>query len=289
VHNHIPLDPTVKAVLFVQKTASPSEAELGDSILYTVTVKNSSTSAIPGVVETDQLPAGFRYIEGTSRLNGARIADPAGGAGPVLTFAIGSLNAGEERRISFRARIGVGAQQGDGVSRAYAASGAVRSNEARAAVRVQGGAFSDKAIVLGKVYVDCNADRLQNIGEPGIPGVRLYIEDGTFTVTDGEGKYSFYGLSARTHVVKVDTTTLPAASKLVPLSTRNAGDADTVFLSAKFNGLHRADFAEGSCTPSILDEVRTRRERVNRTAEPLAAPAREANDNNTSSNSGPSK
>ena len=33
----------------------------------------------------------------------------------------------------------------------------------------------------------------------GLSGVRLYLDDGTFAVTDADGQYSFYGISPRTH------------------------------------------------------------------------------------------
>ena len=42
-----------------------------------------------------------------------------------------------------------------------------------------------------------------------------------FAITDEEGKYSIYGLSATTHTVKVDVTTLPGGAKLEALTHRH--------------------------------------------------------------------
>ncbi len=100
-------------------------------------------------------------------------------------------------------RVGPGALQGDGVNRVqatYTANGVTTvSNVATAKVQVIGGVFSSRAYILGKVFLDCNANGTQDRGEIGMPGVRLFIEDGTFVMTDGEGKFSFYGLpTART-------------------------------------------------------------------------------------------
>ncbi|MGP4848955.1 hypothetical protein ACTXGQ_32980, partial [Marinobacter sp. 1Y8] len=58
-----------------------------------------------------------------------------------------------------------------------------------------------------------------------------------------EGKYNFYGVSAKTHVLKVDRTTIPRETELVTQSNRNAGDAGSRFVDLKYGELHRADFA----------------------------------------------
>jgi hypothetical protein len=60
---------------------------------------------------------------------------------------------------------------------------------------------------VGKVFTDCNRNGGQDAGELGVPGVRIYMEDGNFVVTDREGKYNFYGIKPITHVLKVDNTT----------------------------------------------------------------------------------
>ena len=45
--------------------------------------------------------------------------------------------------------------------------------------------------VVGKVYNDCNRNGIQDKGELGVPGVRLYMENGSYVITDREGKYDF--------------------------------------------------------------------------------------------------
>jgi len=54
---------------------------------------------------------------------------------------------------------------------------------ASATVKVVGGVFTTRGIIFGKVFVDKNRNRVQNRGEDGIPGVRIWLEDGTFAVT----------------------------------------------------------------------------------------------------------
>ncbi len=133
------------------------------------------------------------------------------------------------------------------------------SPEATARVLVSaGGVFDVHACVVGKIFVDCNGNRVQDPGEPGIPGVRLYFEDGTNLTSDENGNYSLCGLRPVTHALKVDPVTLPAGSRLVVLSSRNAGDGASLFVDLRDGELHRADFAEGSCTEKVMEDVRRR-------------------------------
>jgi large repetitive protein len=139
----------------------------------------------------------------------------------------------------------------------------IRSNTAQFKVTVQGGVFSNDGCIVGKVYVDCDGNHVQNnesgSRELGIPGVRLVMLDGSFVITDNEGKYSMCGVKPQTHVIKVDRSTLPKGSRLLPSSNRNAGVGDSLFVDLKGGELARADFIEGSCTPEVLDQVKARR------------------------------
>jgi len=193
-----------------------------------------------------------------------------------LGFTLGPIAAGGQVVLSYRVRVGVGSQQGDGVNRATAVGcgvvagclvpgtldpvgGAIVSIEAQYRVRVTGGVFASEACVLGKVFVDCNRNSLQDDEELGIPGVRLYFSDGTFAITDVEGKYSYCGIEPRSATLKVDGSTLPRGSALTTSSNRNLGDADSLFLDLKNGELHRADFIEGSCSNRVIEQVKARR------------------------------
>ena len=255
----LPLDATHLLGLFAQKTAARDVVEMGDFLDYTIKVKNTGAGALGNVIVNDILPAGFSYFAGTARLEGKSLADPKGAKGNGISFAIGTIEGGKIATLTYRVRVGPGALQGDGVNRATANSGAVRSNQASARAIVQGGVFSDRAYIVGKVFTDCNRNRVQDNGELGIPGVRMYLEDGTFVISDSEGKYSFYGVSPRTHVLKLDTTTMPKGSELINLSNRNVGDAGSQFVDIKNGGLHKANFADGSCTKAVLEQVKARR------------------------------
>ncbi|MEW6156818.1 MAG: SdrD B-like domain-containing protein [Verrucomicrobiota bacterium] len=247
--------------LFVQKDVSRREAEIGDVLDYTIRIRNVSGSTARDLVLVDHLPAGFTLIKESVRLDQSRRGDPERMAGARLEFALGALADNTTVTLAYRVRVGPGALQGDGVNRAQALAAGIESNVATAQVKLTGGVFTDRGVVIGKVFVDVNHNRVQDAGEPGIPGVRLYLEDGTFVITDSEGKYSLYGLSPRTHVLKVDATTLPVGSRLDPISTRHAGAGQSRFIDLRPGELHKANFAEGSATPEILRQVEERRAR----------------------------
>ena len=263
INNHIPLDKKlVSGALLVSKTGNKTVAELGDSVQYTIRIRNTTALPISGIFLGDTLPAGFRYILETARLGGVVIPNPAGGIGRDLSFDIGTIAGNATAELTYFVRLGVGSQQGDGINRAFTTA-PVRSNVATFKVSVQGGVFSNEGCIIGKVYVDCDGNAMQNSSggsrELGIPGVRLIMLDGTFILTDSEGKYSICGIKSQTHVIKVDRTTLPKGSRLVPSSNRNAGVGDSIFVDLKGGELGRADFIEGSCSPEVLDQVKARR------------------------------
>ena len=261
--NHIPLDKIlIPGALLVSKTGDKTVAELGDSVQYTIRIRNTTLLPISAIKLNDLLPAGFRYILGTARLGGVAIPNPAGGVGRDLTFDVGTIAGQATAELTYFTRLGVGSQQGDGVNRAQTTV-PVRSNVALFKVTVQGGVFSNEGCIIGKVYVDCDGNAVQNntggSRELGIPGVRLVMLDGTFILTDAEGKYSICGVQPQTHVVKIDRTTLPKGARMVPSSNRNAGVGDSLFVDLKGGELARADFIEGSCSPEVVDQVKARR------------------------------
>ena len=267
----IPVDAGAISGLFIQKTALRAAAEIGEFADYIVTLNNNTGVVLDrtDVLATDTLPAGFTYVAGSARIDGKPIADPIGRGGPRLTFNVGHMTVAQQIKLTYRTRVGPGALQGDGVNRViatYRLGNNVNlyseSNTATAKVNVVGGVFTDSAYIVGKVFTDCNKDRIQNDSEVGVPGVRLYLEDGTNIVTDSEGKFSFYGVSPRTHVLKIDRTTLPAGltdRDLIDLSNRNLGKGDSRFVDIKNGELQKANFAIQSCTDNVMAEVSLRR------------------------------
>ncbi len=280
VHLDIPLDADPRAGFFIEKTASRKTVELGEFVDYQVKIKNVSGQLLGRIRVTDQLPAGFAYLRGSARLDsggarfdGSALPEPEGGVGPVLVFNVGSIDDAAVRVLSYRVRVGPGALHGDGVNRAQATSAGPLpklSNQSRAKVQVLPGVFGERGFLLGNVFADCNNNREQDEGEPGIAGVRLFLEDGTHVTTDRLGRYSLYGLKPRTHVLKLDRTSLPfsvgpqGAAQLALLTNRNAGDAGSRFVDMKNGELQRADFALAPCSDGVRLAIAARAQTVAR-------------------------
>lgn len=266
----IPIDPEVdntNSSLFVKKVASNKTAEIGEFEEYTVNVANRGTADSTNVSITDTLPRGFIYVQGSMRVDGKKVEDPLGGKGPYLTLGLGTLTPNKEVKVQYRVYIGPNALNGDGINRVRAKDAkGVESNEASAKVEVTPGMMISDGFIVGKIFTDCNRNSVQDAGEIGVPGVRIYLEDGSYVITDSEGKYDFYGISAKTHVLKVDRTTLPIGSELVLINNRQAGDPNSRFVDLKRGELHRADFAiaegVGQCSESLIERVLERKKRI---------------------------
>ncbi|HEX8832658.1 MAG TPA: SdrD B-like domain-containing protein, partial [Abditibacteriaceae bacterium] len=267
----VPLDGSAPGGLFAEKTASRQVVGLTDVLDYRITVRNLSGVRQTNVTLVDDLPRGFVYLTGSARRtitaagNAAAtvLPDPVGGVGPRLQWTLVDLNVGDEFVLSYRVRIGAGALSGTATNRAVAQGqtlfGATVSNTATATVRVQPNLFLGRGVLIGKVFVDANNNRLQDEGEDGIPGVRIVLENGTYAVTDSEGKYSIYGLSPSTHVVKLDTTTMPAGARLSPLSHEHALSGSSSFVTLKAGELEKVNFAANNATPELMRQVHERR------------------------------
>jgi uncharacterized repeat protein (TIGR01451 family) len=86
-------DPTrvtiVSAPAFlVQKTSTdltgdPNVLLAGETLRYTITVKNTGTDNATNVVLRDQVPVNTPYVAGSTTLNGAAVAD-TGGLSPLV-------------------------------------------------------------------------------------------------------------------------------------------------------------------------------------------------------------
>jgi uncharacterized repeat protein (TIGR01451 family) len=235
-------------------------------VQYTIKISNANNTILAGASVHDSLPAGFRYIPGTLRINGARAADPTG-VGPQLQISLPAIAAGATAEVTYFVRLGVGAAQGDGINRAQVFVGArSKSNVASAKVKITGGVLGTDACIIGKVFIDCDGNHMQNGGvgsnELGVPGVRIVMETGAYAVTDSEGKYSICPVTPHTHVVRVDSRSLPKGAALLPSSNRNAGDGLSMFADVKNGDLFRADFIEGSCSAAVVNDVKERRKRA---------------------------
>ncbi len=285
----IPLDPLANGVLFAQKTVDRKVADIGDFVNYQIEITSQAINTVQNLQVFDELPFGFEFVEGTARIDGDTLANPDGGVGPSLRFLVGDIEPGGKKILTYRVYIGPGADRGDGINTALVQSDELvikTSNEAKVEIEVRGGVFSDEALIVGKVFLDCNEDNMQDPSELGIPGVRLYLENGNYVVTDAEGKYSFYAIKPNKHVIKLDNYSLPEGSKLKVLDNRHAFDPSSRFADVKKGELHRADFAVCECTAEVYQEIQRRANLLSSDTDVISSSLMQSFSVNESSNRG---
>ena len=142
--------------------------------------------------------------------------------------------------LTYVVEVTPGAREGRAVNNAWVSGqGVATSNRAQAVVFVQDDLLRNFGTIVGQVLAGpCN--------EPGLPvsGVRVLLEDGTFVLTDEQGRYHVEGLQPGAHVVHLEVSTLPR--DLEPLAcernNRFAESSTTQFVELQGGSLWRADF-----------------------------------------------
>ncbi|MBJ6748905.1 OmpA family protein [Geomonas anaerohicana] len=244
----IPIDPKI-GTLWLRKSASKSVVSAGDYLSYDVTLQNPDTvGTVFNAVVTDRLPSGFRYQKGSARLNGAPVADPAIATdGSTLTFNAGTLPPKGSALIRYVVVVGAGAKPGTAVNTAVASTNPpVSSLPATAAVTVQEPFLQSRNIIMGRVFVGaCGENPADN--KKGMEGVGIYLEDGTFVVSDKLGMFHFEGVASGTHVVQLDIDSVPEGYQVQQCekNSRFAGRAYSQFAELQGGTMWRTDFYLG--------------------------------------------
>jgi uncharacterized repeat protein (TIGR01451 family)/fimbrial isopeptide formation D2 family protein len=188
-NNHIPLDPVLDGAVAITKTTPALNVSRGQLVPYVITVNNVFGADLLDISIVDRFPAGFRYVEGSARIDGVP-AEPAV-AGRELTWD--SLGIDEEgtRTVALLLAVGAGVGEGEFVNRAqavHALTGGALSGEATATVRVVPDPTFDCTDVTGKVFDDANRNGTQDPGELGLAGIRLATARGLVATTDEHGR-----------------------------------------------------------------------------------------------------
>jgi uncharacterized repeat protein (TIGR01451 family) len=241
----IPVDPRAEA-LFLQKRTLTTIAAPGDFVRYELVLENASATGRADSIEiTDQLPPGVRFVEGSVTINGAAAADPMLGSNlDTLLFTIDQLGVSESISIFYVVEIIGGKRNQELTNRAMAlAGGGLISNEASASIRLTEDLFRFTGTIIGRVLEgDCSQDSFRE--EQGVPNIRIYLEDGTYAVSDEGGRFHFEGIKPGTHVAQMDTFSVPDYFDVIRCTdaTGFAGRADSQFVKLTRGGLMRADF-----------------------------------------------
>ncbi|MDH3433900.1 MAG: OmpA family protein, partial [Gammaproteobacteria bacterium] len=240
----LPLDPEA-SLLYLQKTVGSTTASPGDFVQYTLRIENTSAVVQTRITVTDLLPVGFRLMPGSTYVEDTAAAEPTVRPnGRALSFDVGDLDPGESVSIRYVTEVTVGAVGETATNIAYASSTTgVQSNESSATLQLVEELLTSKAIVVGRAILDsCDADVSNDL--EGVSGLRVYMDDGRYAITDEGGRFHFEGLEPGTHVVQLDGDTVPEHLELVECqsNSRFAGRNYSQFVNLRAGGLWRADF-----------------------------------------------
>ncbi|MBU7581012.1 MAG: DUF11 domain-containing protein, partial [Porphyrobacter sp.] len=265
-----PVTPPDGAITLTHSVSRPI-ARPGDALIFTLGVTNPDPARAQGDVQiTAQLPPELQLRPGTIRLDRTAVAGAATIApdGRSFTVRLSALPAGQTRSIAYAASVRADAGAGQTESLGEVVGARTRAS---ATVRIERDTLAGRMTIIGRVVAgDCR----RSATAPGLGGVRVMLEDGSFAVTDPDGRYRFEGVVPGTHVVQIARATLPqgAAISACDASTRSAGNEASRFVTGQGGTLARADFhVTGAEGPQIafadLSSVAESELR------PLAAPA----------------
>jgi uncharacterized repeat protein (TIGR01451 family) len=230
--------------LIVRKTASAPVAVPGDAVQYRVSVQNSDpTRATGAITVTDILPPEMRLRKETVRFDGNIISYSVSSDSRTLTVPLAPLAAGASGLITYLLEVRPDAQPGMAMNKASARDNrGTQSVIADAVVRIARDGVTDRMTIIGRITDGgCTVDP---DSANGLAGVRVMLEDGSYAVTDIEGRYHFEGVIPGLHVVQIDPSTLPSGQ--VPADcaqiARTSGSAISRFIDGQGGSLLRADF-----------------------------------------------
>ncbi|APZ97898.1 hypothetical protein BWQ93_04900 [Sphingopyxis sp. QXT-31] len=245
--------------LILRKTTSTQVAVPGDVIQYRIEVANRDSRRASGVVTVrDALPKGMRLRLDSVRANGVRIDPVVAENGREFSVTLPALAAGQRVLLTYLAEVIVSAQPGNALNRATATdSRGATSNVSEATVSIKRDQLGDRMTIIGRITDGgCGV----NPGKAaGIGGVRVMLQDGSYAVTDQDGRYHFEGVRPGLHVVQIDPSTLPLDRAPIDCarSTASAGSAISRFVQGRGGSLKRADFRAIASAPRAAPDVKS--------------------------------
>ncbi|MGB5512225.1 MAG: SdrD B-like domain-containing protein, partial [Woeseiaceae bacterium] len=205
------------------KTTGRERAAPGEIVTYSVELRSMTPYAVNDVQVTDTPARGFKYVSGTTQVDGLAVDDPSRGLplvfdigtvpGLVDTNGNGVADPGETgyRILTYRMVAGAGVAPGVWTNSAVAIStcdDCYVSNTATADIEIIEDTLFDLGTIIGKVFYDADEDGWQDAGEAGIAAAMVALDDGTYALTDKFGRYHFPAVKPGQRLVKINLNSL---------------------------------------------------------------------------------
>ena len=279
-NNPIPIDPELGGSVSISKTSSVTNVTRGDLVPYTITVSNVFGAPLYDNNIVDRLPAGFKYVTGSARLDGQPVEPLIDGREAVWNDL--DLQVNQRKTIQFLLVVGSGVSEGEYVNRAQVvntAIGAAVSGEATATVRVVPDPDFDCTDFIGKVFDDRNLNGQQDNGEKGLAGVRVVTVRGLIATTDEHGRFHITCAAVPNEdrgsnvILKLDDRSLPTGFRLTTENPRvqraTRGKMISFNFGATIHRVVRIDIADGAFEPKSSEMRLQWRPRIDQLLEEL--------------------
>ncbi|MGL4865099.1 MAG: hypothetical protein ACRC4T_18560, partial [Cetobacterium sp.] len=238
--------------ILIEKISKSSTATIGDLVKYEVIFKNTLNEKFESLVLVDSLPRGMSLLENSIRTsNSFMLEEVSKNSGNQIYIKLkmrGTRESVEGEKITYLVRVNSNVKNGKNIN-SVSMSGKnilgqiLKSNVATAEVEIERDNFYDKGVIVGKVFIDLDGDNLFKEGvDIEVPGVKIFLENGDFAITDRYGKYSIYGVDALTHTIKIFKKTLPLGTKTKKRSNVYSENGESRFVDLKKAQLDRSDF-----------------------------------------------
>ena len=242
----VPLDKPGGA-LSLRKTTSTVTAVAGDIVQYRISIENTEKTGVSGpITVTDTLPDSLRLRQDTLKYQGKSVTATVTPDGSQFSVTLPPLASGAKGLLTYLAEVKQDARPGSALNLAFAQDNrGAKSDVADALIRIVKDGITERFTLIGRVTDGgCDVNPRES---KGISGIRVMLQDGTYAVTDQDGRYHFGGLIPGIHVVQVDPGSFPP--NLAPVNcaqnSRSAGSAISRFVEGIGGSLKRADFRAG--------------------------------------------
>ncbi|CAA6816860.1 MAG: Unknown protein [uncultured Sulfurovum sp.] len=226
--------------IWIEKQVNKTASSVGELLEYTLVVHNDEEFPVSNLTIQDALPLGVKYEKTVANTNGETFTPTFSDDAKTVFFAIDKIVAGESLEIKFIASVTAGVQNRQVVNQAWVTqNNGFKSNVATVTTLINEELMRSKGIIMGQVY-----DAKEKAKARGVAGVRLYLENGLYVVTDEAGKYHFDGIEAGNHIIQVDKALLPQGYKMGKCeeNARNAGSDFSQFVKVGQGALKRVNF-----------------------------------------------
>lgn len=243
----------------IVKSGDRASASPGDTAIYRLSVRNLASAAIKDLQITDNLPIGFKFLEGSARaefrgVNQPIVATPAANNSIQFTLPnvnLPSANDSSDRQvlnIAYGVTLTPDAVRGTGQNLASVAGLRVDNNRqvkdgpASHLMRITPGILADCGTIIGRVFEDKNFDGEQQNNEPGISNAVVILDDGNRITTDANGIFSVANVQPGYRSGVLDLSSLPGYA-LAPNRKFKERNSQSRLVNLAPSGLVRMNFA----------------------------------------------